>query len=255
MPLDVRTIPCLQDNYAYLAHDPATGATGLIDIPEAAPIIAVLEETGWLLTDIFITHHHADHVDGLAELLAKYPARVIGSEADKARLPALDVVVREGDQIEIGSEAGKVIDVSGHTINHLAFHFPDTPVLFTADSLMALGCGRLFEGTAEQMYESLEKLAVLPDNTVVCSGHEYTASNGKFALTIEPDNAALISRVRQVEVLSENGIPTVPSLLADELDTNPFLRAHEDSVQAHLGMQGADPAAVFAEIRARKDNF
>ncbi len=255
MPLDVRTIPCLEDNYAYLAHDPATGATGLFDIPEAAPIIAVLEDTGWLLTDIFITHHHWDHVDGLADILSKYPARVIGAEADKARLPKLDVVVREGDRVEIGSEAGTVIDVSGHTINHIAYHFPETPVVFTADSLMALGCGRLFEGTPEQMYDSLEKLAVLPENTVVCSGHEYTASNAKFALTIEPDNEALISRVRQVEVLTQNGIATVPSILAEELDTNPFLRANEPSIQAHLGMDGADPAAVFAEIRARKDRF
>ncbi len=255
MPLEIRTIPCLSDNYAYLAHDPDTGATAAIDIPEAGPIIAVLAETGWTLSDILITHHHYDHVDGLADLLAAHPARVIGSAADAHRLPTLDVEVNEGDTVSIGNEIGTVIDVSGHTINHIAFHFPDSAALFTADSLMALGCGRVFEGTKPQMHASLQKLAALPGDTVVYSGHEYTAANAKFALTIDPDNPALISRVRDVTEKRANGIATVPSLLSEELATNPFLRANDPAVQSQMGMTGANAADVFTEIRTRKDNF
>ncbi|MEP1200439.1 hydroxyacylglutathione hydrolase [Tateyamaria sp.] len=255
MPLEIRTIPCLSDNYAYLAHDPGTGATAAIDIPEAGPIIAALAETGWTLSDILITHHHYDHVDGLADLLAAHPARVIGSAADAHRLPALDVEVNEGDTVRIGNEIATVIDVSGHTINHIAFHFPDSAALFTADSLMALGCGRVFEGTKPQMHASLQKLAALPGDTVVYSGHEYTAANAKFALTIDPDNPVLISRVRDVTEKRANGIATVPSLLSEELATNPFLRANDPAVQSQMGMTGANAADVFTEIRTRKDNF
>ncbi|MEO9575102.1 MAG: hydroxyacylglutathione hydrolase [Tateyamaria sp.] len=255
MPLEIRTIPCLSDNYAYLAHDPDTGATAAIDIPEAAPIIAALAETGWTLSDVLITHHHYDHVDGLPDLLAAHPARVIGATADAHRLPALDVAVNEGDTVSIGNQTGTVIDVSGHTINHVAFHFPDSHAVFTADSLMALGCGRVFEGTKPQMHASLQKLAALPGDTVVYSGHEYTAANAKFALTIDPDNPALISRVRDVTDKRANGTATVPSLLSEELATNPFLRAHDPAVQANLGLTGANAADVFTEIRTRKDNF
>lgn len=255
MPLDIRTIACLSDNYAFLAHDPETGATALIDVPEAAPIIAALKETGWTLSDVLITHHHNDHVDGLAELLAAHPARVIGAAADAHRLPELDVALTEGDTVSIGSQSGSVIDVSGHTIHHVAYHFPDAKAVFTADSLMALGCGRVFEGTKAQMFESLQKLASLPQDTVVYSGHEYTAANGKFALTIDPDNPALISRISDVTAKRANGTPTVPSLLSTELETNPFLRSHDPAIQAHLGMTGKNAADVFAEIRSRKDNF
>lgn len=255
MPLDIRTIPCLSDNYAYLAHDPGTGHTALIDAPEAAPILAALAETGWTLTDVLITHHHYDHVDGLAEILAAHPARVVGARADAQRLPPLDLQVAEGDRVTVGSEAGTVIDVSGHTLGHIAFHFPASKAVFTADSLMALGCGRVFEGTKPQMHASLQKLAALPADTVVYSGHEYTAANAKFALTIDPENRDLISRVQEVTEKRASGTPTVPSLLSDELATNPFLRAHDPAVQAHLGMTGANTADVFAEIRTRKDNF
>ncbi len=255
MPLDIRTIPCLSDNYAFLAHDPDTGATALIDIPEAAPILAVLAKTGWTLTDILITHHHNDHVDGLPQVLAAHPARVIGAAADAHRLPPLDLAVADGDTIKIGSQGGQVIDVSGHTIHHVAYHFADSRALFTADSLMALGCGRVFEGTKPQMHMSLQKLAALPGDTLVYSGHEYTAANAKFALTIDPDNPDLISRVREVSDKRANGSPTVPSLLSEELATNPFLRAHDPAIQAHLGMSGANATDVFSEIRTRKDNF
>lgn len=255
MPLDIRTIPCLSDNYAFLAHDPVSGATALVDIPEAGPILAVLAETGWTLSDILITHHHPDHVQGLGDVLADHPARVVGAAADAHRLPPLDLALADGDTVQIGSETGTVIDVSGHTIHHVAFHFPASNVVFTADSLMALGCGRVFEGTKPQMWESLQKLMALPADTVVCSGHEYTAANGKFALTIDPENPDLISRVRDVAEKRASGVPTVPSLLSLELATNPFLRANDPAIQAHLGMTGANATDVFTEIRTRKDNF
>ncbi|MEO0693788.1 MAG: hydroxyacylglutathione hydrolase, partial [Pseudomonadota bacterium] len=238
-----------------LAHDTATGATGLIDAPEAAPIMDFLEETGWILSDVFLTHHHGDHVQGLAEILARFPARVTGAAADRHRLPALDMTVQEGDRVEIGAIDGRVIDVSGHTQGHIAFHFPDAKAAFTADSLMALGCGRVFEGTMPQMHESLQKLAALPPDTLIFSGHEYTAANAKFALTIDPENPDLISRVQSVEAATAEGEPTVPSTLAEELATNPFLRADDPAIQAHLGMDGADPVDVFVEIRTRKNNF
>lgn len=255
MPLEIRTIPCLSDNYAFLAHDAATGATALVDAPEPGPILAALKDTGWKLTDVLITHHHGDHVDGLAEILANHPARVIGAAADANRLPPLDLALDEGDTFQIGSQTGSVVDVSGHTIHHIAFHFPASKAVFTADSLMALGCGRVFEGTKPQMWESLQKLMALPRDTVVYSGHEYTAANAKFALTIDPENPDLISRVRDVTEKRASGIPTVPSLLSQELATNPFLRAQDPAIQAHLGMTGANATDVFTEIRTRKDNF
>ncbi|MDX5384132.1 MAG: hydroxyacylglutathione hydrolase [Rhodobacterales bacterium] len=255
MPLEIVTIPCLKDNYAFLAHDKATGQTAVVDVPEAAPIVAALKQRGWTLSHVLLTHHHWDHVDGLAALLADHPATVIGAAADAHRLPPLDIAVREGDRITIGSDTGRVIDVSGHTLGHIAFHFPDSAVVFTADSLMALGCGRLFEGTPAQMYESLSKLAALPPETLVCSGHEYTASNAKFALTIEPGNAALISRVEKIETARAQGRPTVPSLLSTERATNPFLRSDSPEIQANLGLSGADPVTVFTEVRRRKDSF
>ena len=255
MPLEIVTIPCLKDNYAFLAHDRATGQTAVIDVPEAAPIAAALEQRGWTLSHVLLTHHHADHVDGLPALLAKHPAVVIGAAADAHRLPVLDQAVAEGDTITIGSDTGTVIDVSGHTVGHIAIHFPDSAVVFTADSLMAMGCGRLFEGTPAQMYASLEKLAALPPETLVCSGHEYTTSNAKFALTIEPQNQALISRIEKIETARAQGRPTVPSTLSSECATNPFLRSDSPEIQATLGMTGADPVEVFAEVRRRKDAF
>ena len=255
MALELVTIPCLSDNYAYLAHDAATGATAVVDVPEAAPILNALRERGWKASHILITHHHSDHIDGVATLAAATGARVIGAAADAHRLPPLDDAVNPDDTIRIGMARGTVIDVSGHTVGHVAFHFPDSNLVFTADSLMALGCGRLFEGTAEQMWASLSRLAALPPDTRVCSGHEYTAANARFALTIEPENAALISRAKAVEKAREKGQPTVPSVLSDELATNPFLRANRPEVKAALGMEAADDAAVFAEIRSRKDRF
>ena len=255
MPLEIVTIPCLSDNYAFLARDEATGTVALVDAPEAAPVQAALEARGWDLDLILLTHHHADHIDGVAELVSRYGAKVIGAAADAHRLPPLDCSLSEGDTVAIGSVEGHVIDVSGHTIGHIAFHFPDARVAFTADSLMALGCGRVFEGSFSQMWGSLSKLASLPAETLICSGHEYTAANAKFALTIDPNNRDLTARVADISEKRAKGLATVPSRLSLELATNPFLRADNEALKQALGMPDAEAADVFAEIRTRKDNF
>lgn len=255
MPLEILTIPCRTDNYAFIAHDETSGETAVIDVPEAGPILATLRQRGWVPSHVLLTHHHDDHWSGLADLLAAHPAPVIGAAADARRLPPLDRAVAEGDRIEIGGETAEVIEVPGHTIGHIAFHFPQSAAVFTGDSLMALGCGRLFEGSAAQMWESLNKLAALPDDTIVCSGHEYTQSNGKFAATVDPQNPALAERIERTAAARAEGRPTVPSTLAEEKATNPFLRAADPAIRRQLGMEDAEPVAVFAEIRARKDRF
>ena len=255
MPLDLVTIPCLSDNYAFLIHDSASGATAVIDVPDAAPILTVLRQRGWALSQILLTHHHADHIQGVAELRAATGAKVAGNGADAHRLPPLDTALTEGQTVQVGAESGAVIDVSGHTLGHIAFHFPASALVFTADSLMACGCGRLFEGNGPQMWASLSKLARLPPETLVCSGHEYTASNARFALSLEPDNQALISRVAAIADARDKGQPTVPSRLSEELATNPFLRASLPQMKARLGLSAASDAAVFTEIRRRKDRF
>lgn len=255
MTFELLTIPCLSDNYAYLIHDAQTGDTALVDAPEAGPILAALDKTGWRLGHILLTHHHHDHVGAVEDLRAATGAQVIGASADAHRLPPLDLAVSEGDTLRIGSETGHVLDVSGHTLGHIAFHFPQSALAFTADSLMALGCGRLFEGSAAQMWDSLSKLMALPGETIICSGHEYTAANAKFALTIDPANEALRYRAEAVENARAKDQPTVPTRLSDELATNPFLRASDPDIRAGLGLDSAEDAEVFAEIRARKDAF
>jgi hydroxyacylglutathione hydrolase len=252
---EIVTIPCRTDNYAFLLHDPATGATAVVDVPEAASIKAALAARGWTLTDILITHHHGDHVEGVEALRKATGARVWGAAADAHRLPPLDRALAEGDIVTIGGLTGHVIDVSGHTVGHVAFHFPQAGAVFTADSLMALGCGRLFEGSAPQMWESLLKLAALPPETLVCSGHEYTQANARFALTVDPENSALISRVKAIDAARAAHRPTVPSTLSEELATNPFLRAADPAIARHLDLEGADPVTVFARIRSLKDAF
>lgn len=255
MALEIVTVPCLSDNYAYLAHDPGTGATAVVDVPEAAPILAALAERGWQASLVILTHHHDDHVQGLPELLAEHQAKVAGNAADAHRLPPLDIALRDGGAVDIGGETGHVIDVSGHTIGHIALHFPQSALAFTADSLMALGCGRVFEGTMDQMWQSLSKLAALPPETTICSGHEYTAANARFALSIDPANSALISRAERIATARSANQPTVPSTLSDELATNPFLRASDPALKSALDMGDASDAEVFAEIRHRKDRF
>ena len=255
MPLELVTIPCLSDNYAFLLHDSESGQTALVDVPEAAPILAELRSRNWALSEVWITHHHDDHVQGLGAVLSAHEATVRGAAKDAHRLPPLKVQHQDGDTFSFAGHDVSVMDVSGHTLGHIAYHVADAGAVFTADSLMALGCGRLFEGTAAQMWSSLSKLAALPADTLVCSGHEYTAGNAKFALTIDPDNTELISRASAIDAARAAGSPTVPSTLALELATNPFLRPSNPEIRAKLGMQNASDVEVFAEIRARKDAF
>lgn len=255
MPLELVTIPCLSDNYAYLIHDADTGQTAVIDVPEPGPILAALEAHQWRLTDILITHHHDDHIQGVDALRGRTGAMVLGAAADAHRLPRLDLALTEASSFSIGREFARVIDVPGHTLGHIAFHFPDSRLCFTADSLMSGGCGRPFEGTARQMHASLQKLAALPSDTLICSGHEYTTSNLRFATTLEPGSPALISRIAEVAAKRARGIPTVPVPLQVELDTNPYLRAHLPALKSAVGLPDADDVTVFAEIRARKDKF
>lgn len=248
MPLKLVTLRCLQDNYAYLLHGEA--GTVLIDAPEAMPILTEIEARGWELDAILLTHHHPDHVQAVPEIVAETGARVIGAQADAHRLPPLDRQLSPGDTLDVLGETAHVIDVSGHTVGHLAFHLPTSALAFTADSLMALGCGRLFEGDAAMMWESLGRLNALPAETLICSGHDYCAGNGAFALSVDPENADLRARLDAVAASSQ---PCAPATLALERATNPFLRAAD--LATGLGMEGAPDAEVFARLRAMKDRF
>lgn len=255
MTLELKTIPCLADNYAFLVHDQKSGATALFDAPEPWPIQRELEKRNWQLTHVFLTHHHADHIDGVGELVAAYHPEVIGAARDAHRLPPLDAAVEPGDGYDMwGRELG-VLDASGHTTGHIAFYLAGLGAAFTGDSLMALGCGRLFEGTPQMMWDTLTRLAALPDDTMICSGHEYTTQNGRFALTIEPDNPALRDRIDRTARARAIDTPTVPSALGLEKATNPFLRAGDPGVKEALGLEDAPDVEVFARIRAAKDAF
>ena len=249
MPLQVVTVPCLRDNFAFLAHDPATGATAVVDVPEAAPILAALAQRGWAVTDILLTHHHDDHVQGLDALQAGLERRaaVTGAAADAHRLPPLDRPVAPGDTLVIGRETGQVLDVSGHTVGHIAFAFDG--VAFTGDSLMALGCGRLFEGTAAMMWDSLCRLAALPGDTRICSGHDYLDGNLAFARSVDPDGPA----DARVAAARRAGAEGVHVTLDEERASNPFLRPQ--ALGARLGLSGHSDAEVFAELRRLKDGF
>ncbi|MDG1444055.1 MAG: hydroxyacylglutathione hydrolase [Pseudomonadales bacterium] len=253
--LHVQQIPCLSDNYGYLIHDDESGMTATIDTPEVAPINAALEQKGWNLTHILNTHHHFDHAGGNIELKEQWGCTIIGSGPDADRIPGIDIKVDDGDEFLFGNHNVKVFDVSGHTIGHIAFHFVDSEILFSGDALFSLGCGRLFEGTPAQMWQSLSKLIKLPDSTIVYCAHEYTQANAAFALSVEPQNEALQARSKEIDELRAAGKPTVPSLLGLEKATNPFLRPTSADLQNNLGLQGAELTEVFAETRRRKDNF
>ncbi|WP_047307362.1 hydroxyacylglutathione hydrolase [Rhodopseudomonas palustris] len=254
MPADIRIVPCLTDNFGYLVHDPSTGATASIDAPEAAPLIAALEKEGWKLTDILVTHHHGDHVGGIAELKNKYHCRVHAPHDANAKIADADVRVEERDVVRIGSLTARVLETPGHTLDHVSYVFDDDRALFAADTLFSIGCGRVFEGTYPMMWESLLKLRALPDDFRLYCGHEYTASNVKFALGIEPGNADLQARAKQVEALRADGKPTIPVTLGEEKKANVFLRADVPSVADAVGLSGAPAAEVFGEIRERKNN-
>lgn len=241
MSLQTRAIPVLSDNYSWLLQDTETGCTAIMDPGEAAPIQAVLDEAGGRLDLILLTHHHADHVGGTDALRTRYNARVAGPASEAARMPALDIALRDNETIAVGQSEGRVIAVPGHTRGHISYYFADPPTLFCGDTLFSLSCGRLFEGTAEQLFESLKRFADLPDKTLVCCGHEYTEGNTAFALHAEPDNAALKARVADVKHLRAEGRATVPSTLGEERATNPFLRAPD--------------VPTLARLRREKDTF
>ncbi len=256
MTAEVYQFPCLTDNFGVLVHDPATGATAAIDVPEAAPVLKALEERGWTLTDILVTHRHGDHVQGIPEVKQRFPkARVIAPAGEADRVPLVDATVKEGDIARVGSLQARVIETPGHTIGHIVYFFEADKLIFAGDTLFSIGCGRVNEAPMAVMWDSLLKIAALPEDTAVYCGHEYTLANAKFALTIEPGNARLIAHAKQVEDLRANGAASLPTTLGLELAINPFLRAERPEVQAQLGMIGANPADVFAEIRERKNRF
>ena len=253
--LDIVLVPALSDNYVYLLHDAASGATAVVDPGEAAPVEAALAERGWTLTHILNTHHHADHIDGNEALKAKYGATLVGPKAEAARIPDMDVTVAEGDTYDFAGHTAQVYETPGHTTGHISFYFADSDALFPGDTLFSLGCGRMFEGTPAQFWDSLRKLRDLPDSTYIYCGHEYTASNAKFALSIDGDNDALKARATEIDELRAQGRPTIPSLLGQEKAINPFLRADDPAIAAAVGKPGADPVEVFAAVRKGKDTF
>lgn len=253
MAAEIRTFTCLSDNFGYLIHDPATGATASVDAPEAGPIIRQLDAEGWQLTDILITHHHHDHVGGVAELKQKYGCRVVAPHDKAAAIADVDLRVAHGDVVKVGDLLARVLETPGHTLDHISYVFDADKALFAADTLFSIGCGRVFEGTYPMMWDSLLKLRALPDDFKLYCGHEYTASNVKFALTVESDNAALNARADEVTRLRAAGKPTIPVLLGDEKKANVFLRADDPSIGIKLRMKGASPTDVFGELRERKN--
>lgn len=245
----------LSDNYCFLVHEAESGMTAVIDTPEVEPIEKALEEKGWTLTHILNTHHHFDHAGGNLELKARHGCTIVGSRGDRERIPGIDVEVSDGETFDLGSATADVVEVPGHTSGHIAYHFAETGVAFVGDTVFALGCGRLFEGTPTQMWTSIQKLMALPDDTVLYCAHEYTQANAAFALSVDPDNAALVARSAEIDDLRAAGTPTVPTTLGVEKATNPFLRPMSDTLRASLGMTGMSDVEVFAETRRRKDNF
>lgn len=241
MTITASPVPILRDNYAWLLRDSGTGATAVVDPADAEPVIEALEKAGGRLDTIFLTHHHDDHIAGVDEVRARFHCTVVGAVADRHRLPTLDEAVKEGDTVRLGNAVGQVIETPGHTRGQINFFFPDGAVLLSGDTLFSLGCGRLIEGTPQEMFDSLRKLAALPPETLVCCGHEYTESNARFALAVDPDNQALHAFVAKVEQLRGAGQPSVPSVLGEELKANPFLLAPD--------------VARFAALRAKKDKF
>ncbi|MBE7185889.1 MAG: hydroxyacylglutathione hydrolase [Methylobacterium mesophilicum] len=255
MALEIEQFICRSDNYGVIAYDLESGETVIFDAPEAKPIIEALDRRGWTPTTLLITHHHGDHVAGNLELKERYRLKVIGPEKEAARIPGIDDTVREGAILPFGDDEIHVIDTPGHTAGHVSYYLPRSGIAHTADTLFALGCGRLLECGADVMFASLEKLKKLPPETLVYVGHEYTQANARFALGIDPGNAALQARAKRIDEQREKNEMTLPTTIGEELATNPFLRANDPAIRKALGMEEASDVEVFAEIRKRKDNF
>jgi len=255
MTVEIEQFTCRSDNFGILMRDAATGTVALVDAPEEAPILGAIARTGWKPSLLLITHHHGDHVEANLALKERFGLRIVGPKAEAGKIPGIDDTVAGGDTLTFGAQPVRVIDTPGHTAGHVSYHLPDAGVAFTGDTLFALGCGRLFEAGPEVMFASLEKLAALPGATKIYCGHEYTLSNARFSLSVDPENAALAARAKKIEALRAEGRPTLPTTIAEELATNPFLRAADPAIRRQLGMENAPDAAVFAELRRRKDSF
>ncbi|MEO5374955.1 MAG: hydroxyacylglutathione hydrolase [Alphaproteobacteria bacterium] len=255
--LDIHLCPALSDNYVHLLHDASSGATAAVDPGEEEPVLRAIAQRGWTLTHILITHHHADHTGGAVALKEATGCRVVGTALDARRIEGgLDIALAPEEHFALGCAMARMMAVPGHTSGHVAWWFPESTAVFCGDTLFAGGCGRLFEGTAEQMWESLRRLRDLPEDTRVYCGHEYTLANLRFAVTMDPGNPALRTRLADVEAERSRRLPTVPSLIREERATNPFLRADTDALRISTGLPpGSRPADVFAEIRRRKDRF
>ena len=255
MAAETHLFMCLKDNFGVLLHDPETGATAAIDAPEAAPVEAALKAKGWKLTDILVTHHHADHTDGIVALKNRHKCRVVAPKAEAQKIPAVDETVKEGDKVSVGRLTANVIETPGHTSGHITYWFHADKLAFAGDTLFSIGCGRVIEGTPEMMWNSLLKLRDLPGDTRIYCGHEYTLANIKFAQTIEPDNKALQARAKQAAEQIATGKMTVPTTIDEEKAANVFLRADVPAVAAAVGRAGKPAAEVFTEVRARKNKF
>lgn len=255
MTVELRLIPCLADNYAVLLRDTVTEATAVIDAPEVAPILAALERENWDLTHILVTHHHTDHIAGVLALKERFGATVIGPRAERDTIPGLDFTVVDGDPVAVGGLVGRVLETPGHTKGHVVFLFENEHLLFAGDTLFAMGCGRPFECDPPVLWQSLLRLRALPDDIRVFCGHEYTLSNARFAVTVDPDNAALAARLKEVEALRADDKPTLPTTIGAEKATNPFLRADDPAMAARIGLPGAEAGAVFTELRNLKSSF
>jgi hydroxyacylglutathione hydrolase len=253
--LEIVQIPVLNDNYLYLLHDQDTGDTAIVDPAVDEPVVTELEKRDWTLTHIINTHHHWDHTGANLALKEKFGLQIIGPKAEAERIPGIDRAVGTGDTIKIGNSAATVFDTPGHTSGHIIYYFEEAHALFAGDTIFAMGCGRLFEGTAAQMWNSLSKIMVLPDDTRIFCAHEYTMANAQFALSVEPQNSDLIKRVHEVEHKRAAGLPTIPTSIGIEKATNPFLRPMSSHLQDTIGMAGRDIVDIFAETRRLKDNF